>query len=346
MAKVNDILSCYECNKECDNIEDLNYHIRTNHVFSTNQCNVCEYQGKNQIDLRNHSRVHNVQENVFKCEECAFQDKNEENVLNHRIAKHVKNACDQCDYETTLETNLKKHRSDKHEKVTGQVYQCDVCNFCDTREENVLNHEIAKHSKHNCDLCDFVSENDINVRNHRRDAHPQTSFKCRKCPLNFISSSKLNEHVKNVHEVPSFPCDHCGHKADNLNNLDTHIQSYHKIEKVPRKTPCDFKSPQHTSNCCDRDQGKPMKFFTFQETLQNGPCRNWNETVCDFGDLCKYAHIELCRFQERCRYSFNCRFFHFDHSNISFLGGKSFRHPFLFNSQDFPPLSANQNQRK
>ena len=152
------------------------------------------------------------------------------------------------------------------------------------------------------------------------------------------------------HQPQIFSCDYCGKKENSLRNLDEHIGVYHKITtktkvKTTEKQPCDFRSPQHSSQCCDRDQGKPMKIFTPEERLQNGPCRNWNESVCRFSDLCRYAHVEICRFQERCHSPLDCWFFHYNGSNFSFLGGTTFRKSFKYNIKDFPSLPT-RNQRQ
>ena len=91
--------------------------------------------------------------------------------------------------------------------------------------------------------------------------------------------------------------------------------SFHKIQlnvqdKFINKKPCDSDSPQHQSSCCDRNQGKRMRIYTPLERLENGACRNWIESTCRFADLCRYAHIEICRFQDRCRSRDSCVFYH------------------------------------
>ena len=113
------------------------------------------------------------------------------------------------------------------------------------------------------------------------------------------------------------------------------------------RAPCDFKNPWHSSLCCDRDQGPKMKIFTPEERINNGPCKNWNDNFCRFSDLCRFAHIEPCRFQDNCFAPSNCKFFHFNRSNASFLGGKIFRsQPFKLDPKDFPPLKKSFNPRQ
>ena len=203
-------------------------------------------------------------------------------------------------------------------------------------------------------MCDFESNDTQKLGEHIQTVHQQTKFTCNMCPFFFKTSSTLHDHRKAQHKPAYFPCDHCGFKAGSFADLDKHIETYNRIKKpetsertsdFSNKTACYFRSPQHSSNCCDRDQGRPVKIFSPQERIENGPCRNWNEDFCKFSDLCRFAQIELCRFQDNCRSPDTCRFYHFNHSNITFLGGKSYRKTFQINSQDFPPLHAHNSQR-
>ena len=261
--------------------------------------------------------------------------------------------CDKCDYESTQETELKRHKLLVHENSRPE-FKCDVCSFSDMTEENVLNHKIAKHSKHVCEMCDFECDTEQKIEDHFKTAHKQTKFTCTHCPSTFKTHAKLKEHKANQHEPQSFPCDYCGNKSASLSKLDEHIQTYHKIDKIPssrtadfsKKSPCDFKSPNHSSSCCDRMGNPAKKIFTLEQRIENGPCRAWNENTCRYSDLCRYAHIELCRYQETCRAPFYCRFFHFNKTNFTFLGGKAYRSSFMMNPQDFPPFPPQTNNQR
>ena len=272
-------------------------------------------------------------------------------MINHRIANHPRHSCDKCPFQTSTEALLNKHIAEKHGTHTSkQLYKCDDCGFSDEVEENVLNHQIGNHSVIECDLCEY---NCTDTSIHLISMHKQMKFTCSSCPTSYNNQTKLTEHIKMKHKPQIFPCDYCGKKENSLSNLDEHIRAYHKITTKSKaqtfeKQACDFRSPQHSSQCCDRYQGKSMKIFTPHERLENGPCRNWNESVCRFSDLCRYAHVEICRFQERCRAPHDCWFFHYNGSNFNFLGGTTFRKSvksFSYNIKDFPSLPT-RNQRK
>ena len=182
---------------------------------------------------------------------------------------------------------------------------------------------------------------------HIQEIHKVTKLKCSMCEQVFTTHNHLKDHKKKSHGTQIFSCDHCGHETDTLKYLDEHIENYHKIRKplkdrassFDNKSPCDFKNPSHSRSCCDRDQGPPMKIYTPEQRIRNGPCKSWNESFCRFSDLCMYAHIIPCKFQESCFSPVDCRFFHFNRSNASFLGGKYYRsQSFRLNPKEFPPL--------
>ena len=104
------------------------------------------------------------------------------------------------------------------------------------------------------------------------------------------------------------------------------------------RQPCNFTEPSHSDKCCNRESGPPRKFFTREQRLKNGPCFHWNNSVCRYLDFCKFAHIEICKFQQFCHYSEKCNYFHFERSNQSFLDRKVYQQSFTLNLEEFPPL--------
>ena len=111
-------------------------------------------------------------------------------------------------------------------------------------------------------------------------------------------------------------CDYCGFKSKSIRELDNHIEEYHKIKS--RGQSSRKHQDERTEISLSTHRG-PVKSYTFHEQLQYGPCHDWNQGVCKYEDLCKYAHIEICRFQEHCRNPRKCNFFHFNHSNLDFF---------------------------
>ena len=145
-------------------------------------------------------------------------------------------------------------------------------------------------------------------------------------------------------ELSWYPCDHFGKRFSNFNDLDDHIEKEHSstknsnsrknidIRNVNNKKPCNPSDPSHTSRCCDRKrryETKPRYETRNRNSYTketNGPCRFWNnDGYCSYGGSCKYAHVEICRFQGSCRYgSSDCRFFHFKdiEQENSFVGNR------------------------
>ena len=287
-------------------------------------------------------------------EECIYSDQIEENLLNHKIAKHSIFKCEKCDYTCSHEVEFNQHKLSVHDQQDITLFSCEECNFFDQKEENVLNHKIRMHTTYTCELCDFKCTQEQKLELHIKDIHRVTKLKCSVCEQVFTSHTHLKEHKKKNHATQTFPCDHCGLKIDTLQHLDEHIENYHKIRKPSKdrapkfnNNSCDFRNPSHSSSCCDRDQGPRMKIYTPEQRIINGTCKNWNESFCRFSDLCMYAHIEPCKFQERCFSPVNCRFFHFNRSNASFLGGKYYRsQSFKLNPKEFPPLPKHSSQTR
>ena len=288
--------------------------------------------------------------NSFSCTDCRKSFTKIDELNFHKRNEHsmtTRKRCISCAFETSSEKDLEKHIQETHGANSKPKFECDECKFSDDIEENVLNHKIENHSIVICDLCDFETTSDHSLTVHIQETHKQTKFPCRTCGKSFKTNKLLREHINSNHTTPFYPCDYCGHKASSFETLDKHIETFHRISKSNSKndfskSPCDYKSPQHKSSCCDRDQGKKMKIYTPKERIDNGPCRNWNENVCRFTDLCKFAHIQVCNFQESCRNPTNCLFFHYNKSNSNFLCGTSYR-AFVYKKQDFPPLPTRRN---
>ena len=158
---------------------------------------------------------------------------------------------------------------------------------------------------------------------HEEQVHKISKFSCHDCKTVFQSLRRLNEHRQHKHsETNVYTCDRCGCKCTTLEELDKHIQTSHSnhsrknidIRDVRNKEPCNPADPRHSTRCCDRKPrtGYESKSFTETEKERNGPCRQWNNGHCSFSESCKFAHLEICRFQEICFYGpSECRFFHF-----------------------------------
>ena len=245
-----------------------------------------------------------------------------------------------------MNIHAQKHTTVNSEAEKHYQFKCDECEFQDKSEENVLNHTIEHHSTYACELCDFETSKDEDLNEHQINVHKRTRHTCTKCSFRFNSASKLKDHMSKKHQEHVYPCDHCKFKFDSISSLDNHIETRHTgnlnknkdIRQLKNRSPCNFTAPSHSKECCDRVPGPPPKYYTQKERLQNGPCRNWNESECKFYELCKFAHIATCHFQKQCRNTEKCRYFHYDGSNQDFLEGRAFQRSFVLNLEEFPPL--------
>ena len=342
---------CNECELTFDKADKLNLHKRSHHLSMSLRCGKCKFEAKSASNHKEHTKTHSATSSIFSCEECGYADQIEENLLNHKIAKHSVHICDICDEIFAQEKELDLHKLSIHKQQSSNLVNCDECGFSDSAEENILNHKISKHSMLTCDLCDFKCPGENILSAHIQSIHNVTKHSCNLCQKTFSNLGNLKRHIKSHQTEQTYNCDYCGYKAGGLGVLDEHIETYHRIKKASNtrfsNAPCDFRNPTHSSKCCDRDQGPKMKIYTPEQRINNGPYRNWNENFCRFSELCMYAHIEPCRFQNDCFAQNNCPFFHFNRNNAPFLGGKVFRsQSFKLNPKEFPPLQKPGNQRR
>ena len=176
------------------------------------------------------------------------------------------------------------------------------------------------------------------LMNHLHTKHTEKQinskeFNCRKCSSTFSTITDLNIHSRTHVKPDNLPCNYCGYKASSFEALDIHIASFHKIQKL-----------NSISNNQLHQNTLHKKRYTAHERLDNGACRNWNTGFCKFNEFCKYAHIKLCKFQERCRSPLNCRYYH-ENRNSSFLRTPAQSQSFQFRQQDFPPLQGRGQRR-
>ena len=135
----------------------------------------------------------------------------------------------------------------------------------------------------------------------------------------------LKDHQKK-HKQDMIQCTFCESKLPSSRELDSHVNDYHKIKR---------NNDNVTSHSSKRES---IKTYSFREQLSHGPCNDWNRGVCKYEDLCKFAHIEVCRFQEVCRNPDTCHYYHYNRSNLNFLVSSTFRKTFRLNLREFPPL--------
>ena len=113
------------------------------------------------------------------------------------------------------------------------------------------------------------------------------------------------------------------------------------MRNVNDKLPCDPSHPSHSLECCDR---KPRyKKSNHEENIRrNGQCYFWKQGFCKKGDFCSYLYVEICLYQDQCRYPSTCWYIHDEKD--AFLGMRR-EQQFMYREEDFPTLDqSNRNK--
>ena len=224
-----------------------------------------------------------------------------------------------------------KNDLDTHKLVHLNIFKCEHCDFQDRNEENINNHMIATHCTLKCHICSFVANEGKSLDEHLENVHYSKKFHCTECDSLFHTERMFNEHTSK-HRTKDLHCDYCGFRTQSFSNLDYHISRYHKISQGSNSI-----SPVQQDSYSERTKQGSRLSFSLEERLRNGPCLDWMENHCRYGDHCKFAHVKLCRYQESCRSQANCHFYHFNQSNRNFLS-QSRPKSYSLNPREFPPL--------
>ena len=143
--------------------------------------------------------------------------------------------CDICDHMFPLKGELRIHKLFEHE---GLRFECAVCAGIFLSQLEMKDHkrscssspvkrEKSKRDPLVCDICGFVARRPDALRQHRLSRHEGVSFKCDKCPKEFMQERNLKSHVKQVHESEPLLCDQCDYKTQREDTLKKHKMNMH-----------------------------------------------------------------------------------------------------------------------
>ena len=143
--------------------------------------------------------------------------------------------CDICNHMFPMKGELRIHKLFEHE---GLRFQCAVCRGIFFSQLEMKEHKrlcsssLVKSEKGNrdplvCDLCGFVARRPDAMRQHRLSRHEGVSYKCDKCPKEFMQERNLKLHVKQVHESEPLLCDQCDYKTQREDTLKKHKMNMH-----------------------------------------------------------------------------------------------------------------------
>ena len=232
--------------------------------------------------------------------------------------------CSKCVYEANTQADLREHVQDTH---TQEEFKCKHCGHIVLSQSDLKGHIEAYHVDSNgatiymCTKCDEEFSSKIKLEVHTVSNHSKenSAFKCDKCEFEGESAEDLKRHRQSEHYHFRYFCCACDYETLNRDVLIVHKVTEHKNpfletrkEKEFPPPPCNFLSPSHTNECCDRKQGtRKPKFYSMEERSTNGICINWNKGSCEYFELCKYSHTEIqeCKFANFCSRS-NCKYWH------------------------------------
>ena len=130
-----------------------------------------------------------------------------------------------------------------------------------------------------------------------------------------------------VHVIPQqsiWTCDYCDYSTSNERTLSYHEHAVHKQNNF-KCSKCNIFFPNQESLTTHSKLHQKFRYeYTQEERSRNGYCSFWNNSVCNFGEQCKFMHenAPYCRFQINC-YRKNCPFYHEQTESSNFLYKKS-----------------------
>ena len=294
----------------------------------------------------------------YKCDQCRFIATNM-NILNkHTRQEHISTLypCVTCDFQAKSMYELKIHKTEHDNTNPTTQLQCGNCNFVARTEKDLSIHKITHvtQASFNCELCNFSAESQSSLYVHEKQIHNKSKYQCNLCTNYFTKPESLKEHKSKKHNIDVYPCNECGIKTKNLDALDVHIEQCHgqlkrnkdiDIRDLSGREPCDPFHPRHTSQCCDRrSKNRTNHISASDERRSRGQCRYWSQGRCHKENSCRFAHIQLCKYQDQCRYYETCVYLHFSEQKPFLDTGV--RKSFVFREEEFPQLQRTNHFRK
>ena len=220
---------CDKCDYKSSKLDNLQYHIKTQHGGESHQCDHCEYKTVHKSNLNIHvaSIHHGVR---HSCNQCDYKAVTQASLKIHiqKIHEQLKYYCDQCDAVFSLKGSLRGHIRSKHE---GEKYKCQYCDYQASQKSHLTVHTKAKHEgevHHICDKCDYQGTTRANLKHHIRAKHEGFKYPCDRCDYQATSKGNIRKHIEAMHEGVKYPCDQCEYQATHKYHLQAHIRFKHE----------------------------------------------------------------------------------------------------------------------
>lgn len=238
-------LTCGVCLKMFCNVDDLQNHVKGQHMpFTTGDynCDVCGRPYSNRAKMLRHRLIHDVPQIELETP----LNKNRSRSVNSLKEPLRCESCPTIKFEDF--TELAEHRKRVHFLVP-----CDLCPKFYGRNSHLWKHVNRVHKNHpalTCQICHKISATKVHLKNHMQSKHPNPSedgsrhdltsikeYLCPYCQKSFYRRILLKKHIKRctyakrsklkVNEsFEEFKCEACNKIFISLARLKEH-QRYH-----------------------------------------------------------------------------------------------------------------------
>ncbi|XP_018567054.1 zinc finger Y-chromosomal protein-like [Anoplophora glabripennis] len=245
--------------------ETKNYPSSKNSSQNTWNCCLCDFEGKDKNDLKDHIiSSHQVTSSfsLFKCNICHYTNKYLYKVVIHE-AQHKRlpdaechqpdaaveqkidlesnnQKCSLCDFKYNNKNDLGEHIKVAHKDPSNlNMFKCNVCNYLTTYFHKLVQHMSYHNSPsegngYPCDKCNYRSRYKIYLKQHALThvTIPEADLhKCSMCPFGARSGSGLSRHLL-THKIQWYPCETCDHKPVYKSGKKSHILKHKESSKV------------------------------------------------------------------------------------------------------------------
>ena len=238
---ISDLSVCSKCDKLFNNAEELESHVKDEHITSKEQevkkkikvpCpnKPCRHNANSIEQLHLHlnkcgKKITKVPKNQInlKCKSCDFVAKSQLKLYNHLQKEHRQG---------TEITNDRSSSSNEVNKVKKMKLVCesDGCSF-----STKVKSKYRKHSKTHdlsCKYCPFQAKTKHWLNLHMKIEHPILS--CVECGREFKNAGALDKHVTKEHMTPAV-CSLCEETFPSKRELNFHTKALHPPAPAVRK---------------------------------------------------------------------------------------------------------------
>ncbi|KAI5637209.1 zinc-finger double domain-containing protein [Phthorimaea operculella] len=248
--------------------------------------------------VEQHAERHNkyAGKTHYTCDYCTLPFKSKELLRSHINGTHrYIRSCNVCSYKCISKAQIYKHVGKEHRpRRAVQCLECAV-NFKSTKE--FYKHYRREHLTVNIYICDHCGKKCKGRRTMERHIfNNHTTHACPKCPLTFITPSRLKQHYDLKHSVSRTEdsyCVKCDRQFDNVPQFRNHVNSSvaHREERSVEP-----KKQKHQCPACPKVYAKGCSMKNHYNKVHANNAR-FHCTDCDKVFLTNWKlkeHIKYC----------------------------------------------------